>query len=281
VASFDAISHEWLVKFIEHRIADRRVVRLIQKWLNAGVLEDGKRIRLEEGTPQGSSASPLLANIYLHYVFDLWAQAWRRKQAHGDVIVVRYADDIVVGFQSEADAKQFLAELTGRFRKFSLELHPDKTRLIEFGPFAAQNRKRRGEGKPETFDFLGFTHICGKKRSNGRFTVLRQTIRKRLQAKLNAVKAELRLRMHAPIQDTGKWLRSVVSGHIRYYGVPMNNAALHLFRYRVGWLWHRALSRRSQNGRVPWDRMLRLIDRWLPPARVHRPFPLRRMGVIT
>jgi len=278
---FDAISHEWLVKFIEHRIADLRVVRLIQKWLNAGVLEDGKRIRMEEGTPQGGSASPLLANIYLHYAFDLWAQAWRRKQAHGDVIVVRYADDIVVGFQSEADAKQFLAELTERFRKFSLELHPDKTRLLEFGSFAVRNRKRRGEGKPETFDFLGFTHICGKKRSNGYFTVKRQTIRKRQQAKLNSVKAELRQRMHAPIQDTGKWLRSVVSGHIRYYGVPMNSYALSTFRFKVGWLWHRALSRRSQNGRVSWDRMRRLIDRWLPPVRVYHPFPLRRMGVIT
>jgi group II intron reverse transcriptase/maturase len=278
---FDAISHEWLVKFIEHRIADRRVVRLIQKWLNAGVLEDGKRVRMEEGTPQGGSASPLLANIYLHYVFDLWAQAGRRKQAHGDVIVVRYADDIVVGFQSEADAKRFLAELAERFRKFSLELHPDKTRLLEFGPFAARNRKRRGEGKPETFDFLGFTHICGKKRSNGRFTVLRQTIRKRMQAKLNSVKAELRQRMHAPIQDTGKWLRSVVSGHFRYYGVPMNRHALKKFRFRIGWLWHRALSRRSQNGRVPWNRMRRLIDHWLPPVCVYHPFPLRRMGVIT
>jgi group II intron reverse transcriptase/maturase len=278
---FDAISHEWLVTFIKHRIADRRVVRLIQKWLNAGVLEDGKRIRMEEGTPQGGSASPLLANIYLHYVFDLWAQAWRKKRAHGDVIVVRYADDIVVGFQNEADAKQFLAELTERFRKFSLELHPDKTRLLEFGSFAVRNRKRRGEGKPETFDFLGFTHICGKKRSNGYFTVIRQTIRKRQQAKLNAVKAELRQRMHAPIRDTGKWLRSVVSGHFRYYGVPMNRHALKKFRFRIGWLWHRALSRRSQNGRVPWTRMRRLIDRWLPPVRVYHPFPLRRMGVIT
>jgi len=278
---FDAISHEWLVRFIEHRIADRRVVRLIQKWLNAGVLEDGKRMRMEEGTPQGGSASPLLANIYLHYVFDLWAQAWRRKQAHGDVIVVRYADDIVIGFQSEADAKQFLAELTERFRKFSLELHPDKTRLLEFGSFAVRNRKRRGVGKPETFDFLGFTHICGKKRSNGYYTVIRQTIRKRQQAKLNAVKAELRQRMHTPIQDTGKWLRSVVSGHIRYYGVPMNSHALSSFRFKIGWLWHRALSRRSQNGRVSWDRMRRLIDRWLPPVRVYHPFPLRRMGVIT
>jgi len=278
---FDAISHEWLVKFIEHRIADRRVVRLIQKWLNAGVLEDGKRIRMDEGTPQGGSASPLLANIYLHYVFDLWAQAWRRKQAHGDVIAVRYADDIVVGFQSEADAKRFRAELAERFRKFQLELHPDKTRLLEFGPYAVRDRKRRGEGKPETFDFLGFTHICGKKRSNGYYTVLRQTVRKRLQAKLREVKTELRRRMHAPIQDTGKWLRLVVGGHLRYYGVPMNGAALNLFRQQVGWLWHRTLSRRSQNGRVRWDRMRRLIDRWLPPVRVFHPYPLRRMGVIT
>ncbi len=278
---FDAISHEWLVKFVEHRIADRRVVRLIQKWLNAGVLEDGKRIRMEEGTPQGGSASPLLANIYLHYVFDLWVQAWRRKQAHGDVIVVRYADDIVVGFQNEADAKQFRVELAERFGKFSLELHPDKTRLLEFGSFAVRNRKRRGEGKPETFDFLGFTHICGKKRSNGYFTVLRQTVRKRLQAKLREVKLELRRRMHAPIQETGQWLRSVVSGHFRYYGVPMNSQALNTFRLKVGWLWHRTLSRRGQNGRVLWDRMRRLIDRWLPPVRVCHPFPLRRLGVIT
>jgi len=278
---FDAISHEWLVKFVEHRIADRRVVRLIQKWLNAGVLEDGKRIRVEGGTPQGGSASPLLANIYLHYVFDLWVQAWRRKHAHGDVIVVRYADDIVVGFQIKADAERFRAELSERMRKFSLELHPDKTRLLEFGPFAVRDRKRRGEGKPETFDFLGFTHICGKKRSNGYFTVLRQTVRKRLQAKLHEVKIELQRRMHAPIKETGQWLRSVVAGHIQYYGVPFNSAATKLFRHQVGRLWHRTLSRRSQRGLVPWDRMRRLIDRWLPPVRVCHPFPLRRMGVIT
>src|SRR5450755_1052147 len=188
---FGELSHEWLVKFMERRVADRRVVRLIQKWLNAGVLEDGKRIRVEEGTPQGGSASPLLANVYLHYVFDLWVQAWRRKRAHGDVIVVRFADDIVVGFNSQADAEQFRAELTERMRKFHLELHPEKTRLLEFGPYAIDQREWRGEGKPETFNFLGFTHICVKKRSNGRFTVLRQTIRKRLQTKLNEVKAEL------------------------------------------------------------------------------------------
>lgn len=278
---FDAISHEWLVKFVEHRIADRRVVRLIQKWLNAGVLEDGKRTRTEEGTPQGGSASPLLANVNLHYMFDLWAQAWRRKQACGDMIVVRFADDIVVGSQRKADAVRFWAELIERMRKFSLELHPEKTRLLEFGPFAAGNRKQRGEGKPETFNFLGFTHICGKKRSNGRFTVLRQTIRKRLQAKLSEVQADLKRRRHDPIPEVGKWLRSVVSGHIRYYGVPTNGAALRTFRFQVGRLWHRTLSRRSQNARVLWDRMRRLIARWLPPARIHHPYPLRRMGVIT
>jgi group II intron reverse transcriptase/maturase len=278
---FDAIDHGWLVKFIEHRIADQRVVRLIQKWLNAGVLENGKRIQMQEGTPQGGSASPLLANIYLHYVFDLWVQAWRKKHAHGDVIVVRFADDIVLGFQSEMEAKRFRAELEERFRKFKLELHPEKTRLVEFGPFAADNRRRRGEGKPETFAFLGFTHICAKKRSNGRFTVLRQTIRKRLQAKLSEVKAELRRRMLDPIPEQGSWLRSVVGGHTRYYGVPMNSPALRLFRFQVGWLWSRALSRRSQNGRITWDRMRRLIDRWLPPAHVCHPYPLRRLGVIT
>jgi RNA-directed DNA polymerase len=278
---FDGLSHEWLVKFVEHRIADRRVVRLIQKWLNAGVLEDGKRIRMEEGTPQGGSASPLLANVYLHYVFDLWVQAWRQKRAHGDVIVVRFADDIVVGFNSKADAAQFRAELTERMRKFNLELHPEKTRLLEFGPFAIQNRQRRGEGKPETFNFLGFTHICVKKRSNGMYTVLRQTIRKRLQAKLNAVKAELQRRMHEPIPEVGKWLQAVVRGHIRYYGVPRNQPALFLFRFQVGRLWYRALSRRSQNGRVLWDRMRRLITRWLPLPVVCHPYPLRRMGVVT
>ena len=278
---FDGISHEWLVRFVEHRIADRRVVRLIQKWMSAGVLEDGKHLRVEEGTPQGGSASPLLANSYLHYVFDLWVQAWRRKRAHGDVIVVRFADDIVLGFQVKSDAEQFWAELTERFRKFALELHPVKTRLLEFGPFAVANRKRRGEGKPATFNFLGFTHICGKKRSNGMFTVVRQTIRKRLQAKLSEVKTELRRRLHHPVPEVGQWLRSVVSGHFRYYGVPMNAPALHIFRFQIGWLWHRALSRRSQNGRILWDRMRRLINRWLPPVRIYHDYPLRRLGVVT
>src|SRR6201993_684607 len=269
---FDGLYHEWLLKFAGRRVENRGAVRLIQKWLRAGVLEDGKRIRVEEGTPQGGSASPLLANVYLHYVFD-WA--------HGDVIVVRFADDIVVGFQSKADADQFRGELTERMKKFNLELHPEKTRLLEFGPFAINNRQRRGEGKPETFNFLGFTHICVKKRSNGMYTVLRQTIRKRLQAKLNEVKAELKRRMHDPVPEQGQWLQAVVRGHIRYYGVPMNQPALTMFRFRVGWLWHRSLSRRSQNGRVLWDRMRRLLTRWLPLPSVCHPYPLRRMGVIT
>jgi RNA-directed DNA polymerase len=277
---YDSIDH-WLVKFLEHRIADRRVVRLIQKWLNAGVLEDGKRIGVEEGTPQGSSVSPLLANVYLHYVFDPWVRAWRHKQARGDMIVVRFADDVVLGFQERSDAERFWKELCERLRKFRLELHPDKTRLLEFGPYAVEHRERCGEGKPETFDFLGFTHICGKKRSNRRYTVLRQTIRKRLQAKLSEVKTELKRRMHDPVPEVAKWLRSVVEGHNRYYGVPMNVPALRVFRFQVVWLWHRALSRRSQNGRVLWDRMLRLGNDWLPAPRIHHPYPLRRLGVIT
>ncbi len=277
---FEAIDHGWLVQFLEHRMADQRVVRLIQKWLNAGVLEDGTRTWSEEGTPQGGSISPLLSNVYLHYVFDLWVQRWRRTQAHGDVIVVRYADDIIVGFQHRADAERFLGELRERFTKFNLELHPEKTRLLEFGPFAADNRRRAGEGKPETFNFLGFTHICGKKR-NGRFTVVRQTMRQRLQAKLSEVKAELRRRLHDPIPEVGGWLRSVILGHLQYYGVPMNGPALFTFCFQVGWLWHRALARRSQTGFVSWERMRRLIGRWLPPPRLTHPYPLRRLGVVT
>jgi len=278
---FDSIDHGWLVKFIEHRIADRRIVRLIQKWLNAGVLEEGKRITVEQGTPQGGSASPLLANVYLHYVFDLWVQQWRRRYARGQVIVVRFADDIVLGFQVKSDAERLRAELAERMACFGLQLHPDKTRLLEFGPYAAARRKRLGLGKPETFNFLGFTHICATKRSNGRFTVLRQTMRRRLQAKLAQVKAELRRRMHAPIPEQGQWLGAVVRGHTAYYGVPMNSHALTLFRLQVGRLWHRALCRRSQRGRIGWDRMRRLLVCWLPPARVCHPYPLRRFGVIT
>ena len=278
---FDAIDRKWLMKFVEHRIADRRIGRLIRKWLNAGVLEDGVRTYSDTGTVQGGGISPLLANIYLHYAFNLWVQWWRTQKASGDVIVVRYADDFIVGFQHRSEAERFLAALRQRFAKFTLELHPDKTRLIEFGPFAAANRRKRGLGKPETFDFLGFTHICGTKRSNGRFTVLRQTMAKRLTAKLVEVKAELKRRMHDPVPEVGRWLRSVVEGHFRYYGVPMNSRALATFRFQAVRHWHRAMCRRSQRGRVRWDRMLRLVARYLPVVRIYHPYPLRRLGVIT
>jgi RNA-directed DNA polymerase len=277
---FEAIDHEWLVKFVEHRVADRRVVRLIQKWLNAGVLEGGTRTWSEKGTPQGGSISPLLANVYLHYAFDLWVRRWRKTQVHGEMIVVRYADDFIVGFQYREEAERFLIELRERLAKFGLELHPEKTRLLEFGPYAAENRRRAGKGKPETFDFLGFTHICGKKR-NGRFTVVRQTIRRRLQAKLSEVKTELRRRLHVPIREVGAWLESVITGHLNYYGVPMNGPALVTFWFQVGRLWYRALRRRSQTARLTWKRMRRLIQRWLPFPRITHPYPLRRLGVVT
>jgi group II intron reverse transcriptase/maturase len=276
---FEALDHGWLGQFIEHRIADRRVVRLIQQWLSAGVLEDGAWTWREEGTPQGGSISPLLANVYLHYVFDLWAQRWRRRCARGDVIVVRYADDFIVGFQHRADAERFLTELRERLAQFRLELHPEKTRLLRFGRFAAEARQRAGEGKPETFNFLGFTHICGEDRQ-GRFAVVRQTIRQRVQAKLREVKTELQRRMHESIPVVGAWLRQVVSGHTRYYGVPTNSPAIVMFRFQVIRLWRRVLARRSQAGRVSWARMCRLVERWLPAARICHPYPERRFGVM-
>jgi group II intron reverse transcriptase/maturase len=279
-AFFDTLVHGWLVKFIEHRVADRRVVRLIQKWLSAGVLENGERIRSELGTVQGGSISPLLANVYLHYVFDLWVQRWREKQARGDVVVVRWADDFVVGFQHREEAERFLVELRERFAKFGLELHPDKTRLIEFGRFADPNRRGRGAGKPETFDFLGFTHCCAKTRA-GKFTVLRRTMRKRLRAKLKEVKTELRRRMHDPVPEQGAYLRSVLRGHFRYYGVPLNGPALQAFLYSVGRIWCRTLRRRSQRHRLNWTRMRRLIHRWFPNPRICHPYPLVRFGVVT
>lgn len=277
---FDAISHEWTLRFVEHRIADQRIVRLIQKWLNAGILEEGKRIQVEEGTPQGGSISPLLANIYLHYVFDLWAQVWRRKRAQGDVIIVRYADDIALGFQHRDDAQRFLTELCQRFAKFGLELHPDKTRIIEFGRFAHSNRTEREKGKPETFDFLGFTHYCGKTR-NGKFTVRRRTVKKRLRQKLRQVKSELMHRRHDPVPEVGEWLRSVLMGHFHYYGVPHNGPALDAFRSEVARHWRKALSCRSQKGYVTWERMSRLKRRWFPSARIHHPYPNERLCVIT
>jgi group II intron reverse transcriptase/maturase len=269
---FDAISHECLVKFVEHRIADKRVLRHIKKWLNAGVLEKGAVTHDEEGVPQGGSISPLLSNIYLHYVFDLWADQWRRKHADGDVIIVRFCDDFVVGFQYRKDAERFLADLRERFWRFNLELHKDKTRQIEFGRFAAQNRKRQGKGRPETFNFLGFTHICGKT-ENGKFTVLRHSIGKRIRAKLKELKIELRRRLHHPLPVVAKWLRVVLLGHYRYYGLPGNSRKLQSFYFHVGRLWYKALLRRSQRHRLNWERMNRLINHWLPRPRIYHPYP--------
>src|SRR3989441_2625608 len=277
---FDTLDHGWLGKFVEHRVADRRVVRLIQKWLNAGVLEEGTRTRSEVGTVQGGSISPLLANLYLHYVLDLWVQRWRKKQARGDVIFVRFADDFVAGFEHREEAERFLAELRERFARFGLQLHADKTRIVEFGRFAEQNRRNRGDGKPETFNFLGFTHSCGKTRK-GHFTVLRQTMRQRWQAKLRALKEELRRRLHTPIREQGAYLRAVLLGHFRYYGVPMNGPALVAFRAAVGFLWHTALRHRSQGNHLPWRRMRRFLRRWLPVPYICHPYPLVRLRVLT
>jgi RNA-directed DNA polymerase len=277
---FDTIDHGWLAKFVKHRIADERVLRLIQKWLRAGVIEDGVWTASDEGTPQGASISALLANVYLHYVFDLWVHQWRSRHAHGDVVVVRYADDFVVGFERRADAERFWADLRDRFAAFGLRLHPDKTRLIEFGRFAAERRQRRGDGKPETFDFLGFTHICAKTR-NERFKLRRVTSKKRMTAKLRAVKAELMRRRHEPIPIQGRWLASVIAGHVNYYGVPDNSRAIQTFRWQAVWLWRRALSRRSQRAHLTWERMDRLVTRWLPPARVARPWPQPRYAAAT
>lgn len=277
---FDTISHEWLVKFVEHRIADERVVRHIKKWLNAGVLQDGIKTPSEEGVPQGGSISPLLANVYLHYVFDLWADQWRRRHARGEVIIMRFCDDFVVGFQHREDATRFHAELQDRFGKFHLDLHAEKTRLIEFGRFAAQNRRSRGEGKPETFDFLGFTHSCGRTRK-GKFTVIRQTMRKRMRAKLKELQGELRRRLHDPVPEVGSWLRTVVLGHQRYYGVPGNGRKMQAFKYHLSQLWYRALRRRSQRTRLTWERMKRLICCWLPQPRIWHPYPDCSLYVMT
>src|SRR6516225_2175939 len=277
---FDNVSHEWLVQFVEHRIADRRILRLIQKWLKAGVSEEGEWKETKVGTPQGAVASPLLANIYLHYVFDLWVNQWRRKWAQGDMIVVRYADDAVLGFEHRKEAEAFLEQLRERMRKFGLELHPEKTRLMEFGRFAEDNRKRRGEGKPETFDFLGFTHICGKTRKGGWFTVKRRTIKKRLRSKLQAVRQELRKRRHERIAETGKWLRSVVQGYFNYHAVPGNFAALQTFRREVARAWLEALRRRGQRHRLPWKRFIQIVDRFLPEPRILHPDPGVRFDAI-
>jgi len=277
---FTSLDHGWLEKFIEHRIADKRVLRLIRKWVSAGVIEDGAWTASEQGAPQGASASPLLANVYLHYVLDRWVRQWRSRHAHGDVIFVRFADDFVAGFEHEDDARQFLADLRERLAKFALELHPDKTRLIEFGRHAARVRAARGVGKPETFDFLGFTHFCGKTKK-GRFWLRRITISKRMRAKLSEVNISLKARRHQPIPVQGQWLGSVVRGHLAYYAVPGNTDAVAAFRTQVTRQWFKALRRRSQRTRLNWTRMRRLESRWLPPARVMHPFPDARFDART
>jgi len=277
---FSSLDHQWLERFVEHRIADQRVLRLIRKWLAAGVIEDGSWTAFDEGVPQGASASPLLANIYAHYVFDLWAHQWRRRHARGDVVIVRFADDAVVAFQHRDDAERFQADLRDRLAQFGLELNAEKTRLIEFGRFAARDRAARGLGKPETFRFLGFTHICGKS-LNGRFQLVRVTDRKRVRAKLHALKGEMMRRRHLPIPEQGSWLASVLRGHYNYYAVPGNVEALNAFRYQFLWHWKHALERRSQRGRVGWERMYRLENRWLPRPRVLHSWPDARFHAKT
>jgi len=275
---FDTVSQDWLVRFVEHRIGDRRVIRLIQKWLKAGVLEDGVVTTSDRGTGQGSVISPLLANIYLHYVFDLWAERWRRHQATGDMIIVRYADDLIVGFEHETDARRFWDAMRERLQEFALSLHPDKTRLIEFGRFAAANRRRRGLGKPETFNFLGFTFICGKSRQ-GKFQIKRKSRRDRMRAKLQAIKQELRRRMHQSIPQQGIWLRQVVTGYFNYHAVPTNGRALATFRFHVIDLWRRTLRRRSQTDWTTWEKAARLAHDFLPKPRILHPWPERRFAV--
>jgi len=272
---FSSLDQSWLVKFIEHRIADKRVLRLIQKWLKAGVIEDGVWSETLEGTPQGASVSTFLANVYLHHVFDLWAHQWRSRHAHGDVVIVRWADDFVVGFEHRDDAERFQADLRARLAEFALELNAEKTRLIEFGRFAARNRRARGLGKPETFTFLGFTHICARTR-NGGFKLKRITDAKRMHAKLRKVKAELRRRMHLPIPEQGRWLARVLAGHCNYYAVPDNSKALNAFRYHIIRHWLKALRRRSQRTKMTWERMNRHAKRWLPTVRILHPWPEAR-----
>jgi group II intron reverse transcriptase/maturase len=279
VASFfDSVSQNWLVRFVEHRIGDKRIIRLIRKWLKAGVLEDGVVTVGEMGTGQGSVISPLLANIYMHYVFDLWANRWRRREAQGDMVIVRYADDFVVGFEHEADARRFWDALRARLEEFALSLHPDKTRLIEFGRHAADRRARAGLGKPETFKFLGFVFICGKTR-RGKYLVHRKSRRDRMRTKLTEIKKELRKRMHQPIPEQGRWLAQVVRGYFAYHAVPTNRASISAFRRYVIRLWHRTLRRRSQKDRFSWERMQKLADDWLPQPRNFHPWPQARFAV--
>ncbi len=277
---FDAIDHEWLERFVEHRVADPRMRRLIAKWLRAGILEHGKKVVQEKGSPQGSTVSPLLANIYLHYVFDLWVEQWRHRHARGDVVVVRYADDLILGFEHEADARRFHEELRQRLAEFGLELHPEKTRVIEFGRWAAQNRARKGQSKPETFDFLGFTHMCGRTKK-GRFQVLRRTSKKRMAKKLKEVRRALMKARHIPVPAQGAWLCKVLQGYFGYYAVWTNLRLLRSFRTQVIRAWMHALRRRSQRHRMSWGRMGLLVKRWIPPVRATHPWPEKRFAAIT
>jgi RNA-directed DNA polymerase len=270
---FDKVGHDHMEKFIRHRIGDERLVRLILKWIKAGVMEDGQWFESKEGTPQGAVISPLLANLYLHYVLDLWVQAWRRKVAHGDVIVVRYADDAVIGFQHREEAEKFLEDLQERVRKFGLELHPEKTRLMEFGRHAAERRAKRGEGKPETFDFLGFTHICGKNRKTGHFMVYRQTIGKRMTAKLKEIRQQLRRRMSESSEGAMKWLQTVVRGYFQYHAIPHNEERLKTFRKEVLRMWLWQLRRRSQRSRWTWDKFQEKLGSLLPKVEILWPYP--------
>jgi group II intron reverse transcriptase/maturase len=271
------MNHEWTMRFIQHRVADKRIHRLIQKWLKAGVSENGEWSETKVGTPQGAVVSPLLANVYLHYAFDLWLEVWRKKVAKGKVMAIRYADDLVVGFERRDEAEQFLKEFGERLAKFGLELHPEKTRMIEFGPNAARDRRARREGKPESFTFLGFAHSCGTTRQ-GYFTIRRQTARKRLEAKLQTIKQKLHSRMHEPVPKVGEWLERVLNGHYQYFGVPGNWASLGLFRERIARYWGRVLGRRSQTGKVSAIRLGRLFRRWLPRPKVVHPYPERRFA---
>ena len=275
---FDEVSQLWLECFLEHRIGDKRILRLVRKWLKAGVLEDGIVTVSDKGTGQGSVISPMLANVYLHYVIDLWAARWRRREATGDMIIVRYADDIVIGFEREADAHRFWDAMRERLQEFSLSLHPEKTRLIEFGRLAAVKRARRGVGKPETFNFLGFTFIVGRN-TRGKFQLCRKTRRDRMQAKFKEIKEELRRRRHQPIPQQGAWLKQVVAGFFAYHAVPTNSRALRTFRIGVETLWWRSLRRRGQRDRTTWERMRKLAEEWLPEPRILHPWPSMRFAV--
>ena len=277
---FETINHAWLMEFLERRIADPRMLRLIRKWLRAGVSEDGEWSRTEVGTPQGSVISPLLSNIYLHYVLDQWVTEWRKNKAIGEVIIVRYADDFVMGFQYRREAERFLGDMKERFVQYGLEIHREKTRLIEFGRFAEANRAERGEGKPETFDFLGFTHICSRTQKGNRFTIRRKTIAKRLRTKLKEVREAIIRRRHEPVPALGKWLRSVIQGHLNYFAVPGNRKAVDRFRTEINRAWLFALRRRSQKSRnLTWDRIKRLIKTWIPTAKTQHPYPNQRLCV--